>query len=66
MLVFVRERRTLDALVVVKLAIFSTVKKVTQAYECSLPESNARASFPYFFFLGGRLLLSFHGFNIAN
>ncbi len=36
-------QRILDALVVVKLAITSTAKKVSQAYECSLPESDARA-----------------------
>ncbi len=48
-LIFVREHgnseRIIDVLVVVKLAITSTAKKVSQAYECSLPESDARASF---------------------
>ncbi len=48
-LILVREHgnseRIIDVLVVVKLAITSTAKKVSQAYECSLPESDARASF---------------------
>ncbi len=59
-IIFIREQgnseRILDVLVVVKLAITSTSKKVSQAYKCSLRESDAQA----FSFLGVGLLLSFH------
>ncbi len=48
--IFVREHgnseRILGALV--KLTIMSTAKKVSQAYECSLPESDERSSFSSF------------------
>ncbi len=66
-LIFVREHgnseRIIDALVVVKLAITSTAKKVSQAYECSLPESDARASFSPFclVFIFSPDCSSFHG-----
>ncbi len=50
LLIFVREHgnseRILDVLV--KLAIMSTAKKVSQAFECSLPESDERSSFSSF------------------
>ncbi len=72
-LTFVREHgnseRILDALLVVKLfkhiINLNTQKgfKGLWFYECSLPESDARASFSYIYiyFLGAGLLMSFHG-----
>ncbi len=50
-LIFVKEHgteRIFEALVVVNLAMMSTAKKISQAYQFSLPESDARASFSSF------------------
>ncbi len=47
----------------IKRVIYLNIQKsFTGSYECSLPESDARASFSSSsFFLGGGLLMSFHG-----
>ncbi len=50
-LIFIKEHgnseRIFEALV--NLAMMSTAKKISQAYQCSLPESDAQASFSSIF-----------------